>query len=236
MEHKFTIAYDHHANGRVERQNRTVRDTLLKLTIDCTGRMEDWDTVVPATMLTMNARVHTTLKSSPFALMFGRSPFGRTMADNIKVPSEKEVRNMEEFWKTFKTDVVGTIWKIKQTDYEKRNYRRKLGIFEVGDMVMWKIPYPKDKSVRYLGPFRVVARDVNGLYQIQSAVETFTAPANFLKKTRLSNSVKLYAKNVQSKLDENEGQYEEEHSEMGKDDLRDNTFVMEKEDSASDTE
>jgi hypothetical protein len=73
--HGVTIAYNHHANGKVERANRTVHDTIVKKALATTGDSNNWDRFVPIVMLKLNNKIQCTTNSSSFALMFGHQPF-----------------------------------------------------------------------------------------------------------------------------------------------------------------
>jgi len=75
VSHKFVLPSNHHANGLVEIQNRTARNTILKLCLEATKDTYDWDLFVGQAMLHINSRIHPNTKSTPFALMFGRNPY-----------------------------------------------------------------------------------------------------------------------------------------------------------------
>lgn len=59
-QHYTTIAYDHHANGKVERVIRSVRDTVEKFKRDTHHKhlRENWDQLLPFVQFVMNSRIH----------------------------------------------------------------------------------------------------------------------------------------------------------------------------------
>ncbi|KAL0489318.1 hypothetical protein AKO1_012653 [Acrasis kona] len=258
VNHMITIPHFHSGNGRVERQNRTITDSVLKLTDQLTldtGNPRSWHTVLPMVQLVLNARIHTTLKATPFSLMLGRQPF------SIKVPETddfitldesssrpEDVNHMINFWNTFKSAVIKQAYQIKLKGYDKavKTYKHKIGKFLVGELVKWKIPpgYTHNhKNTKFLGPFRVKSIDINGNYLIESQVEEFHAPAQFLASvdTRIKNKKlnpdmrlpevdkeELFDEFVKERFSIDEDQIEadddEEISEVGVDDEEDASY------------
>jgi hypothetical protein len=244
--HKFTIAYYHSGNGRVERQNRTVRDTILKLLLDNKLDDMDWHTIVPTVILSMNARVHSTLKASPMHLMFGRDPF------NCYVPEGEEgdgtftesvtdleaTDRMKVFWTLFKTHVIENIHQIKLREHEKKNNKKNKNRkkkpnkqqLKVGDIVWWKIPNPQGKfQERNLGPFKIIKGiDADGLYEIAGKDGNHSIITPLLYLSRGDQNLKnkdLYNEDLDPDyFEELDSEDENEFSEVGVDDYRDESY------------
>jgi len=70
----YTIPDNHHSNGSAERAIRTVRPTVLKMTMDLVGNLKDWDEVLPMAQLLINSKVNKNPLSSAFNMMFFRNP------------------------------------------------------------------------------------------------------------------------------------------------------------------
>lgn len=208
--HQFVLPYNHHANGTVERANRTVRDTLLKLTLEATGKTSDWDQYLSITQLFLNARFHNTVMSTPFSLMFGRSAFpaggddwsespikgsssSTTLVDRDK-ESADDLKRWKEFWTTFQQSVIPHLHDVQAHAHEKRvrTYRKKITEFKPGDVVMYRDPTITSKSQpRNKGPFAVKEILPHGKLLIMTNDGSFESPANFLKRAALKPGEQL---------------------------------------------
>ncbi len=198
--HCGVIAFNHHANGIAERVNRSAQDVIFKLAKDSIG-VDYWDQFVYPAMLYLNVKIHSAVKSAPFALMFGRSAFfqGGEGSDIENVPQNKVSNHMKIFWDNYKEVVIPRINKFREQAQQKtkKNYRKKLATYNVGDIVDWMIPNPKRKGDdRYKGPFEVVEVCDNNMYEIKSETDSFHAPANFLKSSSLKKDGRLYHEEI----------------------------------------
>ncbi|KAL0492063.1 hypothetical protein AKO1_000940, partial [Acrasis kona] len=229
IQHKTIVAHDHHANGLIERNNRTARDTLIKLTNDASNDITEWDHFVDITMLHLNSKIHSSVASSPFGLMFGRSPFsaGGDILRYTKEQQDQAVVQWLDFWTTFKRDVIPHILQLKKKKFNhiKPKYSKIIDQFNVGEYVMWRIPNPSDKtSDRYAGPFKIESVDAHNIYEIKSEVQTLHAPANFLNRISLKSGETLLSHQVNDKGIIHTEIAEE--SEVGIDDLSDPTVII----------
>ncbi|KAL0483582.1 hypothetical protein AKO1_001067 [Acrasis kona] len=225
--HNRVIAYNHHANGLVEAQNKTIRTLLLKLqlTFQDKKHIGHWEDLIPLCQFAMNSRVHSEMLATPFTLMFGRGPFNHACPDKDDEKLLQEDRDkMDKFWRVHKDSVSNMIYKMRVTNFEKDTYHKKTSIYKPGDIVMLRNPTKKKGEFLYEGPYEVVSRTpINGEYIIKSDYEKgFKVPANFLKKTALAEGQKLLNRPVYADLVDDE---EEEVSEVGIDNQRDKTFV-----------
>jgi transposase InsO family protein len=191
VDHQLVVPYNHHANGLVERANRTVKDTVLKLCREATGKTDRWDDYIHMAMLAVNGKVHAANKSVPFGLMLGRGPFsaGAVGADPIR---DSNVGNWAGFWKTFREGVVPHIHKIQGDEFQRRvpTYRKKTSTFKPGDIVMHRLVNGKTGR-RAVGPFRVKKQVTSRDYLLEAKTSTFLAPANFLHRAQLQEGEEL---------------------------------------------
>ena len=71
VDHRLVTPYHPRANGIAERTVQTAISTIKKM-LD--GVQKDWDLTVPFVQYAMNAKVAAIHKTTPFAVLFGRSP------------------------------------------------------------------------------------------------------------------------------------------------------------------
>lgn len=192
-EHQVVLAYNHHANGLVERQNQTISDTLLKLSMDATGSTDRWDEFVNIAMFHLNGRVHTATMSTPFALMFGR---GQLFAGPAASPEEgqnaQNLMHWEDFWRTYNNAIVPHLHEIKHSKARRKKNRRRTTTFKTGQLVMYSIlNRPNKRSPRAEGPFRIIEQLPNRNYLLQAADGQFEAATNFLHRARMTETENL---------------------------------------------
>ncbi|KRX39367.1 Gag-Pol polyprotein [Trichinella murrelli] len=70
VEKSRSSPYHPHANGLVERTNRTLLNTLAKLCHESKDR--SWDQLLPLVTVAYNSAVHETTGQSPFCMLFGK--------------------------------------------------------------------------------------------------------------------------------------------------------------------
>ena len=68
---RITLAYHPQSNGLCERQNRTIKDSLVKV-LD--GNPCDWPSIIKGVLFAHRVRKHTSTKFSPFFLIYNREP------------------------------------------------------------------------------------------------------------------------------------------------------------------
>jgi len=181
IKHHRVIAYDHHANGEVERAIRSVRDTVLKLAKDDEPYFYDkWDELIPIAQFALNNKVHPISNLTPFELVFGRTAF---QSESLRLLSlEQSQEAMSEFWSTFHREIPKSIRDMKLRFQENRKYPRKTVTFEIGDNVMHMLQKSSKQDDNYTGPYKVIDSLDHGHYLLESpAGIRIEAPANFLK-------------------------------------------------------
>ena len=71
VEQRVTSAYHPQANGLVERQNRTIKNSLVKVLGD---KPSDWPFIVEGVLFAHRVSKHSSTKFSPFKLLYNREP------------------------------------------------------------------------------------------------------------------------------------------------------------------
>lgn len=182
IQHKRVIAYDHHANGEVERAIRSVRDTLLKLVIGVSEETYSakWEDLVPITQFALNNKVHHITGMTPFELVFGRSAFQKSSLKLMNIEDSQEI--LAAFWNTFHREIPPCIRNMKLKFQSKSAYPKRVVVFKEGDTVVHLLQRSSKHDDNYTGPYKVIKVLEHGHYLIESpAGVQVEAPANFLK-------------------------------------------------------
>ena len=166
-------------NGMVERENRTILDTM---SIMCNGIGKSWAKYVGEVEFALNTRVSEVTKHSPYELVYGRLPPGPIYIDMIR-NWEQETEGREDL-----ESLRRRIYLLQQTAYENQREAAELQRknhdkhavehrFKIGDKVVvrkenrdevgvmgklswnWKGPY---KISEVVGPVTYRLEDMNG--------------------------------------------------------------------------
>ena len=70
-EQRITSAYHPQSNGLCERQNRTIKDSLVKARV---GKPKEWSNIIDDILFAHRVSIHYSTKYSPFFLMYNRHP------------------------------------------------------------------------------------------------------------------------------------------------------------------
>ena len=70
VEQRVTSAYHPQANGLCERQNRTIKDSLVKV---LNGKLTEWPYIIEGVLFAHRVSKHSSTKYSPFYLMYNQS-------------------------------------------------------------------------------------------------------------------------------------------------------------------
>jgi hypothetical protein len=101
-EQRITSAYHPQANGLVERQNQTIKNSMIKILKD---KVNEWPSVLDGVLFALRVKVHESTGYSPFFLMYKKEPllpidfkyetnlFLNTMTSAI-APNEEIIENM----------------------------------------------------------------------------------------------------------------------------------------------
>ena len=71
VEQRITSAYHPEANGPVDRQNRTIKNSLVKVIKDNPSK---WPYIIEGILIAHRVSCHSSTKCSPFKLMYNRDP------------------------------------------------------------------------------------------------------------------------------------------------------------------
>ena len=70
IDHRISSAYHPQTNGQRERDNRTLKELLIKMTNE---NGDNWDELLDAALFAYRTSVHASTKHTPFQVMFGRT-------------------------------------------------------------------------------------------------------------------------------------------------------------------
>jgi transposase InsO family protein len=185
IHHRFIAAYNPRADGKVERIVRTVKSTIMKL---MRGANIFWPLHLPYVQYAYNDKIHTLTGSSPFALMFGRSPnlpidYNRDAANDDADLSHYTSTSIDA-WKHHQTQIVSLIYPAINTrvTHQQQKYINKLNTtrniitkpLSPGTLVALKDPkFLHGKSIKpsheptYMGQYTIVRRLPTGPYIIK---------------------------------------------------------------------
>ena len=71
IEQRITSAYHPQSNGLCERQNRTIKDSLVKVLEE---KPKEWPNIIDGILFAHRVSIHYSTKYSPFFLMYNRHP------------------------------------------------------------------------------------------------------------------------------------------------------------------
>ena len=178
IKHSKSTPYYPQANGQVERFNRTLVNSLRKMT----EGQKDWDEFIAPTLFAYRTTPHNTTKTSPFMVTYGREarlpidkPLeGETFHDRIFELVEEVPYVRQETKKAIQ----------KQAEKLVQDYQGgKTPIFKVGQRVSYyDVPKSKQHSRKLQqkrkGPYWIVECLPHGAYKIKDEHGTLRNPIN----------------------------------------------------------
>jgi hypothetical protein len=200
-----------------------------------------WHELIPGVAFALNSRIHATTLTTPFDLMFGRSPICGNVAidmatddshddENRGIDTNREV--MVRFWDLFNKNVPDAVLKIVTKKFEQQKYHHTVQKIMDGDYVMYRSPSSDKNTVSLDGPFEVVKPDsINGQYVLRSPgnPDGFVAPSQWLTKVAdksLPLTTKPYNMDAKMLLTSLMPEVDPEASfEVGRDDINDSDYV-----------
>lgn len=181
VEHRLITPYHPEANGAAERHVGLSKTLLFKL---INGDVSDWAAFLPAVQYGLNLRISSRHKSTPFALMFGRTAngFSSYIGTNSNPISEKSLIERSNQI----VDAVFPALLEMSREYGKRsakyfNKSKKIvDSFKEADIVMLKNINKKRKGdAIWLGPYTIAKSHGSGCYSLKDRT-------NSLMTTRVS--------------------------------------------------
>jgi len=146
-----TTAYHPQGVGMVERFNRT----LLQLLRSYVEKQSDWERYLPLVLYAYRTSTHSSTGSSPFMLMYGRTPtltpFSQSTAfDTISYPAHLRAKLAE--LKDFVDSNLTAAAAQQKTNYDQHTSSPS---FSVGDLVWLSVPTAGKLDPRWEGRWKV---------------------------------------------------------------------------------
>ena len=166
--HLFSTPYHPQTNGQIERFNSTLDAKIAALS---NQSRSDWDDQLPFVTFNYNSTLHSTTKTIPFELLYGRSPVFPCDPQHLLVsfpPAPQYFHNLHGYLSDLadvtRRNITGT-----QQRYKSRfNANRSNPVYQINDLVLVKTIRSRHKfDIRHEGPFRIIQRIGDKTYVIQ---------------------------------------------------------------------
>ena len=179
IRHIHILAYNSRANGIVERQHRTIRDSLVKA---CNGNTTRWPAVTPFIFWADRATTRKATGYSPFYMVHGVEPilpFDITLAtflvpnlvkplttDDLIATRAQQLEKRQDNLALIHDCIIKSRFASAQQFERQHQYTIRDHTFMPGALVLIRNPGAElDKTKpRYYGPMVVVRRTRNGAY------------------------------------------------------------------------
>nr|KAG5702344.1 hypothetical protein BaRGS_003011 [Batillaria attramentaria] len=165
INHRISSAYHPETNGQRERDNRTLKDTLVKITDN-----DDWDELLPAALFAYRTSVHKSTQFSPFLALYGEQaklPFDVTGDANEQDLNEEIMDTMKGIHEEVKNKIGENISRAQKKQKEYYDSRRAYDHgFRIGDKVLIinaaRVHRMGGKMApRFVGPYETCAGPCN---------------------------------------------------------------------------
>ena len=175
VKHRKSAAYNPQVNGRAERTNKIIVDTMSKLAVEY---KRNWEEVFDAAMWAYNTTVIRGRKHSPFFLKYGveaRLPIDFSIRNELDQPEDLEDR-IKKLMKLQETR--GQVMELLRMQYVKRQKQReghgrlrKTPLQEGTLVLRYKNPVELQEAgkmgIFWEGPFEINEAYGNGAYKLE---------------------------------------------------------------------
>ena len=159
--HKITMQYSspyhHSTNGQIERQFRTIRDSIHISLKD--NNFKDWEELLPEVEFMLNSTIQSTTTKSPAEIIFGKKLSREWCSSTHEIYNvdEREVKRIEN------QEIA--LDKLNNVTYDDKNRTNRE--FKCGDKVLVKKCIVNKHGDRYDGPGEIIEKRHDRSYLIK---------------------------------------------------------------------
>ncbi|CAB4404528.1 unnamed protein product [Rhizophagus irregularis] len=191
IKHLFSTSYHPQTNGLIERFNRTLSESLAKLSTD---HIDNWDSYIAPILFAYYTTKHSTTKIAPFFLLYGRNAKLPTDSlENNGTPTlinhiENLVDQLPQEIKIAKTNIEISQQKQKERYDRKLHHQIK---FSIGDKVLY---YDAAKEKQWTGKLNPKWKEPYYIHQVgeKRAYKLRTIDEKVLRTPVNGSLLKLY--------------------------------------------
>jgi hypothetical protein len=191
IKHNLSTPYHPQTNGLVERFNRTLCESLAKLSID---HGNEWDSYIAPTLFAYRTSRHATTKIAPFFLVYGRE--AKLPLDSLNLEEEQTVNdrikilidNIPQVREDARQRIELT--QRKQKAHHDQRLKKETS-FSISDKVLYynaaqEKQWTGKLNPKWSGPYYVHQILMNGSYKLR------TIEGNVLRTPMNGNLLKMY--------------------------------------------
>ncbi len=164
--HKGTSPYHPRTNGKVERLNGILEDMISKLLFGKPTKL--WDLYLDQALFACRVRTHSTMKTSPFYLLYGRQP--HLLGDpNRALPIDATPEGHDERIRLVQSARQEAAVAMHERALKAKGARDEivtLHSLEEGDWVLVRHEKPQKFETKWFGPYQIVQRMLLGTYRL----------------------------------------------------------------------